>query len=248
MHRLILIAMLMALLHVPVTNAENSDNVDVLFVGNSLTYYNDMPAMVSALYEAHRPAVKVQAKVVAQPGASIADHLSDKEFNNVLETGDFDFVVVQEIGGWPLCPDDFEGCQGSVPALKKAFALSRAARAKPIWYSTWQANREAQEALSNLVRDIAVDDNVTVADAGAAIYEFGKPNGIDGVLEKDGHPDCLGSWVAAVTIANAMLDQGLNEDSATDSSFEPFSNEANECPAPPDHVMRQIINSANRTR
>lgn len=240
--------MLTAALHAPVAHAESSEQLKVLFVGNSLTYYNDMPAMVSALYEAHRPAIEVQAKEVAQPGTSVAVHLSEKEFRDALGTGDFDIVVVQEIGGWPLCPDDFEGCQGSVPALKEAFALTRAAQAKPIWYSTWQANPEAQESLSDLVRDIAADEGVTVADTGAAIYEFGKRNGMDDVLAKDGHPDCLGSWIAAATIANAILDQGLNEDSVTNSSLDSSSNAASKCPAPPDYVMKQIIYAANGDR
>lgn len=248
MHRLILIAVLVAVLHTPVTNAQNSEELKVLFVGNSLTYYNDMPAMASALYEAHRPALRVQTKVVAQPGASVADHLSEKEFRNALEIGDFDIVVVQEIGGWPLCPDDFEGCQGSIPALKEAFVLTRAAQATPIWYSTWQTNPETQGTLSNLVQEIAADEGVTVADTGAAMYEFGKRNGMDDVLAKDGHPDCLGSWIAAATIANAILDRGLNEERATKSSLDSSSNEAKECPVPPDYVMKQIIYAANGDR
>lgn len=65
----------------------------VLFIGNSLTYSNDLPAMVCALARAAgRPAV---CGSVAKPDYSLEDHWKDREARRAIARG-WDLVVLQQ--------------------------------------------------------------------------------------------------------------------------------------------------------
>jgi hypothetical protein len=65
----------------------------VLFIGNSLTYSNDLPAMVCALARAAgRPAV---CESVAKPDYSLEDHWNDREARRAIARG-WDLVVLQQ--------------------------------------------------------------------------------------------------------------------------------------------------------
>lgn len=191
------------------------EKLRVLFVGNSLTYYNDLPAMVVALNGAVEGAKPVQADMLATGGASIRDHLAGGALARTLAETDFDVVVLQDIGGWPLCPPGDAACAQSVPSVRAAVDLARAAGTRPIWYATWQIIPERQQALSAQVADRAAQMEVDVADVGAALAAYGCPG--DPLLHEDGHPDELGSWVAAATILRVLVGSELPERLALDA-------------------------------
>lgn len=182
----------------------------VLFVGNSLTYYNDLPGMVEALGGAM--AFPVHADMLASGGASMEQHVGGKALRRVLSEGDFDVVVLQEKGGWPACPASMTACDRSLPSIREAVRLVRAAGARPVWYSTWQVVPEFQRRLSEEVAGLAADLDVEAADVGAALLAYPAAGGEGNLLLEDGHPDELGSWVAAATILRAIAGRDLPED------------------------------------
>lgn len=64
----------------------------VLFVGNSYTFFNDLPGMVAAIAEASPTPLSVDSLTTA--GARVSDHLADPALAPKLEQG-FDVVVIQ---------------------------------------------------------------------------------------------------------------------------------------------------------
>lgn len=65
----------------------------ILFVGNSLTYYNDMPQLFKAIAEEKGHRVEVQAHTVG--GAGLATLLPSEEVLRLIQDGRWDKVVLQ---------------------------------------------------------------------------------------------------------------------------------------------------------
>ena len=72
----------------------------VLFVGNSYTFYNDVPDQVAALaLEAGRP---ITTETVAEGGAHFALHWDGTGARARIERGGIDVLVLQDQSGGPL--------------------------------------------------------------------------------------------------------------------------------------------------
>jgi hypothetical protein len=71
-----------------------------LFIGNSMTYYNDMPSIVSNFGEANQ--MLIERTVSAFPGRSLYRHCNNHDENDPkncklnYNLDDFDFVILQE--------------------------------------------------------------------------------------------------------------------------------------------------------
>lgn len=67
----------------------------VLFIGNSLTYVNDLPATVAQLASSVRETVEVAA--VARPNFALIDHANgNSNAVEVIQSGEWDYVVLQQ--------------------------------------------------------------------------------------------------------------------------------------------------------
>lgn len=66
----------------------------VLFVGNSLTYVNDLPRLFEAV--AHDAGKRVETEMLAFPNYGLEDHWAEGTVQNKIASGNFDFVVVQQ--------------------------------------------------------------------------------------------------------------------------------------------------------
>ena len=68
--------------------------IHVLFVGNSLTYTNNLPSIVRTM--AKEKGVKLQIKTLAFPDYALEDHWNDGHLQKFINSGKFDFVIVQQ--------------------------------------------------------------------------------------------------------------------------------------------------------
>ena len=80
-------------LSVPATAADPpADSLRVLFIGNSLTYFNDLPAMLAALAKAGGlPPLSWEGILV--PGASLEDQWRSGEARRAIARGKWNVVV-----------------------------------------------------------------------------------------------------------------------------------------------------------
>ncbi len=171
----------------------------VLFVGNSLTYYNDLPAKFAAMQGAAPVPSRIETEMLAEGGASLRDRIDDGSLARVLAAQRYDVVVLQDFGSWPLCPTTIPACEDGDASLREAVALARRHGARPLWFGTWLSSRRGmQQPLSTEGQRIASLIGVQFADIGGALE--GMPDVGLPMREDDGHPADAGSWVAAAVL------------------------------------------------
>ncbi len=79
-----------------VDDAVANADLAVLFVGNSLTYTNDLPDMVRRLLQAHGDVGTVEVGTVAFPNFGLIDHWSQGAARSAIASGQWDCVVIQQ--------------------------------------------------------------------------------------------------------------------------------------------------------
>ncbi|MGZ8312324.1 MAG: hypothetical protein ACXWU1_12500 [Allosphingosinicella sp.] len=67
----------------------------VLFLGDSYTYYNDMPAMVTEMADSAGSENRIAITMRAFPSATLEDHWNNSETRSLLAQGGWDRIVVQ---------------------------------------------------------------------------------------------------------------------------------------------------------
>lgn len=258
--RALLCMLLAGMPFVAATAAESPVPRRVLFVGNSLVYYNDLPRMTALL--AVDRAEPLEVEMIAGAGTTMREHLERGTLRRELARRHYDAVVLQDRGGYPLCMRDDRDCAGSVAAMCEAATLARTAGARPIWFGTWQSFAEAQAALSKLGARAAKDCGVAFADVGAAMQRFLARSRVRPWLD-DGHPDASGSWVAAAVLARAITQararipesmpeacrvrwQEVHPDEGSVASSQP--RHAQDCAPPTQAILRGAVDAANRSR
>ena len=69
-------------------------DANLLFVGNSLTYTNDLPDIVERL--AKERGIKIGTQSVAYPNYALEDHWNDGCVQTLIDSKKFDFIIVQQ--------------------------------------------------------------------------------------------------------------------------------------------------------
>ena len=75
-------------------SAEPKADLNVLFIGNSLTYVNDLPALVSEI--AKMDGVDLAYKTYALPNFAIEDHWAANTIQKGLKEDHYDFLIAQQ--------------------------------------------------------------------------------------------------------------------------------------------------------
>lgn len=178
----------------------------VLFVGNSLTYYNDMPDMVSRLAEGDHGARPLYAVSFTRPGWSLQRAARDAKLRRLLEEVSWDALVLQEQSGLASSSPSEVGAYSAPYALQlQHIAAARGART--VVFMSWS---------TRYVNDLADQIGVPVAPIGTAWNEalWRKP-GIDLLADDGRHPNRAGSYLAA-----SVFYRTLTGRSPTRSSFD----------------------------
>ena len=92
--------------------AKDADSLRVLWVGNSYTYYNDMPAIVQQIAATQK--VKVSCTRFLKGGERFSGHLTNQKLLKALAAGGWDYVVLQEQSSAPAMPTR-QGARGAPP-------------------------------------------------------------------------------------------------------------------------------------
>ncbi|HET9405758.1 MAG TPA: SGNH/GDSL hydrolase family protein [Candidatus Sulfotelmatobacter sp.] len=178
--------------------------IRVLFIGNSYTYFNDLPAIFAKLAEAGHQAT-VETTMIAPGGTRLQDHLEKGDDLKVLQSSKWDYVVLQDqsvmgtsyyVNGTPRVVTD----KYFTPYAEKWVTEIRKSGATPVFYLTWarKAAPEDQAELNYAYIHVAKETHSVVAPAGIAwsLVRKSQPN-ID-LFYKDGsHPSPAGSYLSA---------------------------------------------------
>ena len=120
----------------PVLAAPAEQPQRVLFVGNSLTYYGNLPATFAALAKANGH--DVQSEMIVEGGATLAERVADGSVQQALQQRRPAVVVLQERGGDLLCRHVTDVCTESRQALDVLARAAHAINARVLVLGTYQ--------------------------------------------------------------------------------------------------------------
>jgi hypothetical protein len=173
----------------------------VLFIGNSLTYANDLPGMVQTLARAAGKPLQVES--VARPDFGLEEHWRQGDARTAIARGGWDVVVLQQ------GPSAMRESRAVLVDYTKRFdAEIRKAGARTALYMVWPASQRrgdfagvsqsyaaAADAVGGLL--LPVGDAwraASAADPKLALY------GPDGF-----HPSPLGTYLGALVIYDRLM-------------------------------------------
>ncbi len=191
-------------------------SLSVLFIGNSYTYYNNMPTVIfdgiaeAAGYDCH-------VKAITKGGHSLCQHAdihdgTGYEVGVELLTSDYmyDYVVLQEQSMRPATND----LATFYDAVRNLDERVRAMHAQSILYSTWGrrgdsdyltsaglTNESMTWKLAASYSAIGEELGIPVGYVGLAFYEvYTGDSGIELYDPDTSHPSYAGSYLAAMTL------------------------------------------------
>ena len=173
----------------------------VLFVGNSLTATNDLPAVVAVI--ARGTGRRLEYRAIAPGGYSLEDHWNQGEARAALAAGPWDVIVMQQ--GPSALPES----QANLREWAARFAAEARARGvRPALLTVWPESYRRSALL-----DVIASYRRAAAAAGAELL----PGGLAWRLAwrcdprlalygPDGfHPSPLGTYTAALTVYGRLF-------------------------------------------
>lgn len=166
-----------------------------LFVGNSHTYYHEMPRMVVQLAEAagQEPGLAVDQSTAS--GVSLEWHWNHSPTRELITQESWDYVVLQERSGGPL--EDKASMHEHARRLHGEIANQGA---ETVFYMTWARTYQpgTQSQITSAYTEIADELNATVAPVGEAWKRALDATSTLRLHAQDGrHADPPGSYLAA---------------------------------------------------
>lgn len=169
--------------------------VNVLFIGNSHTYLNQMPRMLMALVDAEDRGFKMNAEQSTGKGVSLEWHWRNPPTREMIASRRWDYVVLQDRSGGPL--EALESFQRHARLLDEEIKKQSG---RTVLYMTW-ANRsrpETQALLADAYTTVSRQLDALLAPVGL-VWEHArrlKPD-LD-LYHPDGrHANPLGSYLTA---------------------------------------------------
>ncbi len=212
----ILFRILLLLLLPLAAQAQKTDSLRVLWVGNSYTYYNDMPSIVQQIASTQK--VKLSCTRFLKGGERFSGHLKNKKLLKALAGGGWDYVILQEQSSTPA-RHTAEVARDSYPYARQLDSLVHAASpdAKVIFYMTWGHKNGSvhpakgyklmtsyegmQERLKTSYLEMTYDNDAWCAPVGMAWSQVRSERPDYQLYVQDCyHPALLGSYLAANVI------------------------------------------------
>jgi len=173
----------------------------LLFLGNSLTYTNDLPGLVKE--KALQRGWKIRADVIALPNYAIIDHWVDGKAKDKIATGKYDFVIVQQgPSSQPL------GRQLLIEGGRKFAELCREKGARLCYFMVWPSVEHFStfDALISNHEEAASINGALLFPVGKVWKAYIDTTGQYDYYGKDGfHPSEKGSSVAAEVIVDCLF-------------------------------------------
>jgi hypothetical protein len=212
----------------------------VLFIGNSLTYGNDLPGMVRALAKAAGQEMFVDS--VTFGGFSLDDHWSHGAAPKAIASRQWDVVVLQH--GPATLPESRAAFRAAVKEYDRDI---RKAGARPAFYMVWPPRDRiayfdaVRESYSLSASDV---DGIFIP-AGEAWRAAWKRNPDAPLYAGDGfHPSVAGSYAAALSIYGMLTGRSLK---GLPSRLELEGGQGVEVPAALAKLLQEAAAEANKT-
>ncbi len=173
-----------------------------LFIGNSHTYFNDLPEIFRGICQQH--GIDMEVTMLTRGGIGLEDHAQEPQTRFNILFGGYDFVVLQHrahpMGDLDLMYQGAEEIMGWI----------RQAGAKPIFYQTWAAKGDEtfQSTMSGIYDRLGSRFHANVAPVGNRWQEQRLRDPETELYGPDGqHASLAGSTLAAQVIFETIFPQ-----------------------------------------
>lgn len=177
------------------------DSLRILFIGNSLTYTNDLPALVKEIGEVDGK--NISCKTIAFPDFSLEDHWKDGKAVDEMEKRKYDFVILQQ--GPSALPES----QALLLTYANKFAaVCKKQDSKMVLFMVWPAKARSADfdGVTASYFNAAQATNALFCPAGMAWLNVWEMNKDIPLYGPDGfHPGLDGSLVSAMTIYATLM-------------------------------------------
>ncbi len=200
------------------------EEVNILFIGNSFTYYNNMPNMVEQMGLTNGYNVNVES--ITNGGYQLIQYMTagttaTQEVLDKLDERDWDYVVLQEHSNKPdTNKTEF------LYSVQELNQLITSKGAQTILYSTWSYRdgsaklastgytyTEFYNSLTNAYKEAAETYGTLRAPVGTAFYNLTmEQSSINLIKSDDFHPNTAGSYVAAFTFYSMIFGEESNNE------------------------------------
>jgi hypothetical protein len=193
----------------------------ILFIGNSYTYYNNLPTMVKNVAASTGDALRASSYTVG--GTSLEEHFANTGTTGALEQGGWDYVVLQDHSQRPALQDVY------VQEHVYPFAANLADMAREyspcvelFFYQTWgRKNGDAtycptipemctyvgmDDRLKASYAQMAEDNDATISPVGSVRRQIRELHPEIELYDADeSHPTLAGTYVSAVTFYTVIF-------------------------------------------
>ena len=179
----------------------DKNRLSILFIGNSHTYFNDMPLMVRR--RAIEAGYDCRVTMIAHGGWYLEQHAQEPDVRFNILFGGYDFVVLQE-HAHPFGPEE-----KFIEAAKKINQMIRMTKAVPVVYGCWakRDEPEAQARMNEAHRRAAREIEGLLAPVGERWWDYRRDHPEIEMYAGDGaHASPEGSDFAAEQIWKTIQD------------------------------------------
>jgi hypothetical protein len=176
-----------------------------LFIGNSFTARNDVPALVARLAESRGK--RFEHRLISAGGASLRMHWNRGEAQDAIRGEPWDYVVLQEQSTLPV-----KNARRMHENVRLFDEVIRGAGARTALYLTWARRHapETQRAITEAYTTIGAELGAVVVPAGVAWERLlaRDDQSYPELYDADGsHPTLAGSYLAACTFYGTLFDE-----------------------------------------
>ena len=183
-----------------------ANQIRVLFIGNSLTYVNDLPAELQALVAAAYPdGPSLQYQSVTPGGCTLQKHWKDGKAAAKITEGHWDYVVLQEQSQIPLCDRE--------QVFKYARLFDREIKrvgAKTVFYMTFPLKKKFVDGdvLPDVYATLGKELGAIVVPVDVAWHEAATLDAQLALYQADGvHPAPAGTYLAVCCFGETLWGQ-----------------------------------------
>jgi len=208
-YKLSFATIILLLLSINTSAQTEKDTLNVLFVGNSFTFYYNMPQMVQSMSEGKTTFIKTRQSTVG--GSSLKDHwlgTRGTKTRELLDNFNWDYVVFNNHSLVTI--NDFDNF---VKYTKLFDTLVKTKGAKPILMMTWPylSNPLMQEHISKSYIDIGHDLNTLVLPVGDIFVKARKLRPDINFYADDKHPAENFTYLIALIFYKSFTQNSLEQ-------------------------------------
>jgi hypothetical protein len=183
------------------TQNNNQDNgvMDVLFIGNSMTYYNNLAKVVKGI--AGLKGHTINCTAATNGGQNLIYQSTASNVVSAVQNGNYDVVILQDIVGGFDADKLTQGASQMISVVKQYNP-----NAQILFYEPWPTKDTITGTgsllpyFTNSYIKTAKNNNAKLAPAGEAFYELYTTHGLDYYCADNKHPQPLGTFTSAATI------------------------------------------------